>query len=215
MAIIIGTGTIVSFAGACVASAQWSAAQNTQRLYCLGQTDAEFVYNKPTETLNLTIYAGTGPSNYNTVASTTCGIPNTIAASLTAAACGGGSSVSFSGDWFVNSYSYSKDDPLLPGQESWGLMRWIAGPGGDPPEPGAIIRGVSEGQTTDVGVLDTGITLDSEGQTTSSQGSVQAGGIGKTFEIIMGVVNAVGGGASIAGETGQGSANVPYTPLWI
>ena len=99
MAIIIGTGTIVSFYGACVASAQWSAAQNTQRLYCLGQIDAEFVYNKPTETLNLTIYAGTGPDDHDVGASTTCDIPNTVTASLTAAACGGGSSVSLSGNW--------------------------------------------------------------------------------------------------------------------
>lgn len=216
MSIIIGAGTRVSgdFGSACIASAQWSASQNTQRLYCLGSSDPYDAYIKPTETVNFTIYAGTGPSGEDVSASETCNTPPGLTVNLNAAECGGGS-ISFSGsDWLINSYSYSKEDPLLPGQETWGLIHWVTG-GGAVPLPGAIIRGISEGQTTDPNIVDTGITLAAAGQTNSSQGSVQAGGIGRAFDIIMGVVTAVGGGANDAGQIGKGSASIPYTPLWI
>jgi hypothetical protein len=216
MSIVIGVGTHVTgdFGSACIASAQWNAAQNTQRLYCLGQNDPYDAYIKPTETVNFTIYADTGPTNEDVTASDTCDTPPGLIVTLTAIECGGGT-ISFTGsDWLINSYSYSKDDPLLPGQETWGLMHWVTG-GGAVPLPGAVIRGIAEGQTTDPSVLETGVTLAASGQTTSSQGSVQAGGIGRAFDIIMGVVTAVGGGGNTAGEIGQGSANIPYTPLWI
>lgn len=118
-----------------------------------------------------------------------------------------------SGDWFLTSYSFSKDDPVGPGQESWSMTRWVAG--GGTPMPTYVIRGISEGQASNVGgvvnagVVFTGIT------TQASTGSVSAGSVGKAHAMTIGQVISVGGGTNTGGETGTGSASMPYTPLWL
>ena len=159
------------------------------------------------ETISLTIYAP-GPT-YETAPTTACEYANRISASISPAACGG-TFGELSGDWYVTSYSYSKDDALMPSQESWGLQKWVEGSSGTVPVPTYVLRGISEGQgTANAGLVFTGNT------TTSYTGSVSAGGLGKAEEIEMGVVSQVGGGGNVQGETGQGSSSMSYTPLWI
>lgn len=208
MAIVIGSMTTVTFGGACVVSANWGYNPNAQRLFCLGSWTPEFTFYRPTETLNLTVYA---PGPTHAVGPTTsCSNANTIDASVDPASCGGGGGDGVSGDWFVTSYSYSKDDASMPGQESWSLTRWDV----DLPEGGVaptyVMRGISEGQ----GSPNAGITFGSE-SASSTTGSVSAGGFGRADTLAAGTVTSVGGGSSAAGETGQGSASMPYTPLYI
>lgn len=206
MAIIIGAGTIVSFAGACVISANWNYNPNVQRLYCLGSWSPYQSLARPTETVSLTIYAP-GPS-YNIPASEVCeDVSDEVSVSVSPAGCGtalGG----VSGQWGITSYSYSKGDPQAPGQESWSFTRWV----GDN-VPDHVIRGISEGSATDP-IVNTGIIFEgatSEGTT----GSVSAGAVGNADKTYYGVVAVIGGGTSARGEIGSGSASVPLTPLWL
>ena len=202
MAIIIGAATTVSFMGACVTSANWGGSPNNQRLYCLGSWDPHMTISKPTETLSLTIYA---PGNsYSALPTTGCYDANTVAASVSPAACGG-SGGGVSGDWFVSSYSYSKDDAIMPGTESWSMQRWVG-----TLQPSYIMRGVTEGQ----GTPNSGINFSST-DGTSSTGNVSAGGFGRADTLTLGVVSSVGGGSSTAGDTGQGSASMSYTDLYL
>ena len=202
MAIIIGAATTVSFMGACVTSANWGGNPNNQRLYCLGSWDPHLVISKPTETLSLTIYAPGG--SYSTLPTTGCYDANTVAASVSPAACGGAGD-GVSGDWFVSSYSYSKDDASMPGTESWSMQKWIG-----TSQPSFVMRGVSEGQ----GTPNSGINFSST-DGTSSTGSVSAGGFGRADTLTLGVVDSVGGGSSTAGDTGQGSVSISYTDLYL
>lgn len=204
MAIVIGQNTQVSFGGACVTQVSWNANPNTQRLYCLGSWEPELTIEKPTETISLTVYAP-GPS-LDVTPTTDCADANTVSCSITPAGCGG-TVTGMSGNWFVTSYSYSKDDAQMPGTESWSMMRYIGSN-----TPSYVLRGISEGSSTtsaNTGITFTGVT------TTSSQGSVSAGQIGKADETEFGQVTNVGGGSSAAGDTGNGSASMPYTPLWL
>lgn len=212
MAIVIGAATQVDFSGACVVSANWGYNPNVQRLYCIGEwvPDDSRVYYRPTETLNLTIYAP-GPT-YSTSPTTSCADANSISAGIDPAACGG-SFGSLTGSWLVTSYSYTKDDATLPGQESWSLTRWKnlnSEPSSNFTEPTYVMRGISEGQATpEAGIIFTGSTVETQ------TGSVSAGGFGKADTLEIGVVSQVGGGSSAVGDTGQGSASIPYTPLYI
>jgi hypothetical protein len=215
MAIIIGAGTTVSFGGACVISANWGYNPNTQRLYCIGEWSPSYTYDRPTQTLSMSIYSGTGGPIYNTSPTESCTNANQVSASVFPAACGD-SVANITGDWFVNSYGFSKDDPLLPGQETWGMQRWVTGQYGNTPVPTYVIRGISEGSGTkdandaDPGILFTGVTTESQ------SGNVTAGGIGRNDTLTLGVTTQVGGSESPAsGKIGQGSVSMPYTPLWI
>jgi len=208
MAIVIGAATQVSFGNACVVSANWGANPNVQRLYCIGEwaPRENMTFEKPIETLSLTIYSP-GPS-YDVSPTESCTDANTISASISPAACGETFNA-LSGDWFVTSYSFTKDDPLIPSQESWSMQRWVQG-GNNTPLPSYVLRGISEGQGTDnAGITFVGAT------TTSFTGNVSAGGMGKAETIEMGVVSNIGGGTTQQGETGQGSVSMPYTPLWL
>lgn len=202
MGIVIGAGTTAEFSGACIVSASWSVSQNTQRLYCLGSWTPDNSIDRPTQTLNFTVYSP-GPT-YTTAPTTECTDANMISASISPAACGG-SAGDLSGDWFVTSYSFSKDDAILPGQESWSMQQWI---GTTPPD--YVIRGTAEGSGTETA------GIEFEGDTTEgSSGSVSAGGIGRADTVTIGVVSSVGGGSDVEGETGTGSVSIPYTPLYL
>ena len=201
MAIVIGAGTIVSFAG-CVISASWSSTTNTERLYCLGTTAPYLTIAKPTQSLNLTIYAP-GPS-YSLDVTTACNNANTISASVSPAGCGGSVS-GVSGNWFVNQYGYSKEDPSLPGQETWAMVQWIGSL-----VPTYVLRSISEGE----GTANSGITFGS-GTTTAYNGSVAANSIGRVDMVTQGIVTSVGGGEGSGPGTGTGSASIPYIPLYI
>lgn len=204
MAIIIGAATTVSFMEACVTSANWSASPNNQRLYCLGGWDPHLTISKPTETLSLTIYAP--GSSYSTAPTTSCANANTVAASISPTACGGSASGPTSSSWYVTSYSYSKEEASMPGTESWSLQQWIG-----TLQPSYIMRGITDGQAT----ANAGVTFSSTDVVGSSTGSVSAGGFGRADELTTGVVSSVGGGSSTAGDTGQGSASISYTDLYL
>lgn len=205
MAIIIGAGTTVTFGGACVISANWGYNPNIQRLYCLGSWTPHDTIEKPTENISLTLYAP-GP-NESISASIICEDVTNISVSISPAACGGVVG-GLSGNWALNSYSYSKDDAQGPGQESWSFTRWV-GAGA----PDYVLRGISEGSATDP-VINTGITFIGDTET-GYTGNVSAGSTGRSDTTYYGVVSAVGGGTSDAGELGNGSASIPVTPLWI
>ena len=206
MAVIIGAGTTVNFAGACVISANWGYNPNTQRLYCLGSWSPYDEIEKPTETVSLTIYAP-GPS-YSVPASQACDDVQDYSISVSPAGCGDNVPGGISGNFAINNYSYSKDDAQAPGQESWGFTRWT---GANAPD--YVVRGIVEGSATDP-VVNTGIVF--TGTTSQgNSGSVSAGGTGKADVTYYGVVSAIGGGTSTKGETGTGSASITLTPLWI
>lgn len=213
MAIIIGAATEVSFGGACVISANWGYNPNVQRSYCLGEwlPRDEFTFYRPTQTLNLTIYAP-GPS-YSVSPTQSCSDANSISASISPSACGGSAGGDVSGSWLVSGYSYTKEDAALPGQESWSLTRWKGVPSpssGNYIEPTYVMRGISEGQATgNAGITFSGDTVE------TLAGNVSAGGFGRADILEVGVITSVGGGSSAAGDTGQGSASIPYTPLYI
>jgi len=210
MAIVIGAATTVSFMGACVISANWGYNPNAQRLYCLGSWTPNAIFYRPTESLNLSIYAP--GQTYGTTPTTECADASSVSASVSPAACGG-SFGDISGNWLVTSYSFSKEDAASPGTESWSLQKWknvTAPPDGTSVEPTYVMRGITEGQgTTNAGVVFSGAT------TSTTTGSVSAGGFGKVDEVLIGTVSSVGGGTSAGGETGQGSVSIPYTPLYI
>lgn len=211
MAIVIGATTTVSFmSGKCVISANWGYNPNAQRLFCLGKWEPHATYYRPTETLNVTIYAP--GETYDVSPTKSCADANTITAGVSPASCGG-SVDGVSGSWFVTSYSFNKEDAAMPGQESWSLTKWKsvpAPPDGVSSEPDYVMRGICEGQgTSNSGVTFTG------GTTETSTGSVSAGGFGRADKLQIGVVSSVGGGTDAAGETGQGSVSIPYTPLYI
>lgn len=207
MGIIIGAMTTISFSqGDCISQASWSASPNTQRLYCVGQWDADRVIEKPTETLNITAYSP--GSSFSITPSSSCEIASQVTASVSPVGCGGGSEGPDSSSWHVNSYSYSKDDAQMPGTESWSLIAYIG-----TNTPDYVLRGLAEGSSTGTGSL-TGITFTGD-LTESAQGSVSAGQVGKSDVLTLGQVSSVGGGTDIAGEIGQGSASIPLTPLWV
>ncbi len=211
MAVVIGAATQVSFQGSCVVSAQWGFNPNTQRLYCLGEWTPrdDMRFDKPTQTVSLTIYSGDSGS-YSTAPSESCGNANTIGVSLSPAACGD-TFTSISDNFFVNSYSYSKGDAVMPAQETWSMILWTDD-GINTIAPTYVLRGIAEGSSSDetlTGISFTGVTTESE------SGSVSAGGFGTAFVMTQGIVDNVGGGLNTAGEVGNGSVSIPYTPLYI
>lgn len=210
MAVIIGAGTLVSFSqmsSSCAISVNWGYNPNIQRLYCLGSWQALDTISKPTETLSITIYAP-GDSMQVPPTEECADATPTVTASVDPAICPAGYIGGVTGAWYVTSYSFSKDDPTQRGQESWSMMRWVAGDG--TPAPTYTLRGIAEGQATDnAGIIFLGTT------TQTSTGSVSAGGFGRAYILDVGQVSYIGGGTSTQGETGQGSASIPYTPLWL
>lgn len=217
MGVIIGAGTTVSFYGACAVSANWGYNPNSQRLYCLGETTPRFNFNKPTETLSIVIYSGTGgPGTVDVTASQVCGIADQLIASVSPAACEGAVG-SITGSWFPVNYGYSKDDPLMPGQETWGMQRWVADSATGTPAPTNIVRGISEGQgSIPPDDADPGITFDTGTLAYSQAGNVSAGGMGRNDQLQIGTATSIYGGEGTAnGKTGQGSASIPHTPLWV
>lgn len=215
MAIVIGAATTVSFgSNTCVINANWGYNPNVQRLYCIGEwtPDDSRTFYRPTETLNLTIYAP-GPT-HDVLPTTSCSDANSIDASISPTVCGGISTGSLSGAWLVSSYSYTKEDAAMPGQESWSLTRWKnlnSTPPNNFVEPTYVMRGMSEGQATG----NAGIVFVPGSTVQSSTGSVSANSLGRVDILESGVVTRIGGGSSAAGEIGQGSASMQYTPLYI
>lgn len=204
MGVIIGAGTqVTGFANAI--SVNWGASPNTQRLYVLGSSEAYITIKKPTANFSVTVYSK-GPS-FPVPPSVNCGAASTISAGVSPGACGCPSTgPGVTGSWYLTSYSYSKDDPNMPGQESFSMMQYIVG--GGAVAPNVVIRGIAEGTWSD----NAGISGEEDG--VASTGSVSAGGIGRADSLSVGTVTSVGGGSDAKGATGQGSASIPYTPIY-
>jgi len=157
---------------------------------------------KPTQSLNLTIYAP-GPS-YLTDVTDSCTNAGTISASVSPAGCGG-SAPGVGGSWFVTQYGYSKEDPALPGQETWAMVKSSGGL-----MPSNVLRTITEGEGTN----NSGITFGA-GTTTVFNGSVAANSIGRADVLSQGIVTSVGGGEGSGPGTGSGSVTIQYIPLYI
>jgi len=201
MGIIVGAGTIVTgFANAI--SANWGGSMNSQRIYVLGKSTAYITIKKPTATLSVTCYSP-GPK-IDIKASGSCSPASTCAGGVTPGACGGcgGGGDGVTGSWYLTSYSYNKMDPIIPGQESFSMMRYLD------PVPTIVLRGPAEGSWSP----NSGITGDPDGSATT--GSVSAGGLGRADTLEVGIASAAGGGSAAVGDTGQGSVSVPYTPIY-
>lgn len=211
--IIIGAQTQVNFQHLdCVVSVNWNYNPNPQRLYCLGEWTARHTIQKPTWTASLTGYSPS--TTYDVGVSTGCVDVQDRPLLISPADCGD-DIASISGDFAVSGYSYSKGDPNAPAQETWNLTRWVASPGADgTPAPDYVLRGIVEGTATEP-VDITGIEFDEDTKIEASAGSVSANSIGKADITYHGVILKIGGGLSPAGETGNGNANIPLTPLWI
>jgi len=226
ISVVIGGGTTVVFGdqGACIISANWGFNSGRQDAFCLGSFDSNpnYVIYKPTQTLSLTGYAPV-QSSYSIPASTNCDDASTISASVSPAVCGTAIVSDASGDWFVQSYSYSKESTDQPAQETWSLIKYqdisafLTSQGVDSARiamPSSVTRGITMGESTEATGAGTGITFSTVFAQAQS-GSVSAGGFGKVSSVYNGTVTAVGGGSSTTAFTGTGSASIPYTPLYI
>ena len=215
--VIIGFGTVVGgiFTNACVTNASWGYNPNVQRIYGLGSTEECMITEKPTENVTITVYEGTGgPTSVGVLASTDCDDVNTHSVTVVPAACGGNVD-NITGLWYLTSYSYSKGDPNLPGQETWSFQRWVESQT-DPtqsPAPNHYIQGAAEAQASEM--TGCGITFTNVGNLQSgSTGSVAGGATGQASTMYYGVAQSVGGPTLGGGDLGTGSASMPITPLW-
>lgn len=222
MAIIIGSLTTVGGLDG-VQSVQWAVQVQNNRLWQLGSWSPYRTQVTKVVTLSMTTYAG----SYGSVSlspSTSCADATTHNLSISPGSCTGGVTSPDTTGMFLTSYSYSKGDPIGFGQESWQFQKWVdAGvTGTDLISVGAptyVIQGISEGQAAgDLTNAQMGISFNSSGQTTGSQGSVSAGfpGIGNADTVTYGTVNSVGGGTlNATGKLGQSSASIPHQPLYL
>jgi hypothetical protein len=208
MGVVIGYTSSFTVGDACATNVSWDMQPNTERYFCLdGKFTPVFSVQKPTVSVNATVYApgpsvAVPPSEACDTLNMVCNV--NIEHNLTS--CGDAVSVDIPTSLMVTSYSYSKEDNLLPGEESWSLQTYV----GDN-LPTYIIRGISEGSSTDG---DTGVALENTDASASS-GNVSAEGVGRADNMKIGTVSSVGGGSSAQGFTGQGSASINYTPLWV
>lgn len=235
--VVIGFGTNITglFDDACVISLNWGYNPESQRLYCLGSMTASFVVQHPTETISLTVYsdATTGVTTPIDVRpSEDCGDLNDYDIGITFGNCAGQQPDDIIRNpnmpWYLTGYSFSKDDPNMPGQETWSFQRWVnldntSSPsyprtvGGtdylEATQPTVVLRNVSEGQTT--AQLVTGVDLDNDTVINSRSGSVSAGQIGNADEMEVGTVEFVGDPQYSAGDTENGSASISLNPMWL
>lgn len=212
MAFIISQSTFVTgLGGRGIVSVNLSLSPQIQRLFDLGYTDPFDTNTIEQHSLSVVRYAP-GPT-HSVAASTLCQDANSLTINITANACGAGNDFNVSYDFFVNSYSYSKDVQAF-GQETWGMItRPIPSTGAD----FLMIRGIAEGQTTpdSSGGQTTGINI-SSGLITGKEISVTAGnpGLGQANDVTFGVVDQIGGGTGkYDGYTGNGNVTIPYTPI--
>lgn len=222
MAIVIGQGTQVLgtfFAGVCAISAQWGTNPNTQRMYCLGTTSAFATVEKPTQNLSVTVYSenGSGIDEVYVPASTGCDTQITVQAGISVAVCGSTVGDILYNDFMIQQFQFSKEEAQAPGQETWSLTRWMGPSEANNPNvvpPTYVIRGVTEGQAT-APTEKLGVKFVTGTTTEGTSGSVQGNSIGKFFENVSGQVESVGGVTAGPGDTGNSSASMPLTPLWL
>lgn len=237
MVVIIGAGSSVSTSlltnGTGVISVNIGFQANVERLYQLGSFSPYDSSVTRQRTLSMNVYgkkpSGSGGTQVQVLTpSTTCADAGTIQITFNPSSCAGAIS-GFTDDFFVTSYSYSKEN-IGYGQESWSFTTKTILPS----YTGTIymLRGISTGTYatgTDVMtqaqmgfIIDDAASRDSFGNYIESEsGSVSAGfpGIGN-YEISREVVvYSVGGSdgknSSIDGKRGQASASIPVQPIYV
>lgn len=236
MAIIIGAAsTVVSpqFPNGGIASVQFGFNPQVERLYQLGSFAPYDTTVTRTRTISLSVYGsradGTGGSlPFDVTPSTTCVDAGTTLITVNPASCVA-SLLPFAGDYFLNSYSYSKDN-LGYGQENWSFTSKpeITGYTGTI----VMLRGIAEGTiSTGEGVMTAdlmGVTIDTAASNDSlgnqiegESGSVAGGtpGLGN-FDIQRHIIaTSVGGstgkGPLVDGQTGEASISIPLTPVYL
>jgi len=224
MSVIVGSMTTVNIDGTDgFQSVQWAMQVSPNRLWQLGSWDPYRTQVTKTITVNVTTYAGT----INAMSLS----PNTSCADSTArknvsisiAACGPTSAINFSeNNMFLMSYSYSKGDPMAFGTESWSFQKWVDADASGSEflnvlAPTYVIQGKAEGSKTG-NVTNLGVVFEADGQVTGQQGSVSAGfpGLGNADQTLYGLVTQVGGGSlEDSGKTGESSASIPHSPLYL
>jgi len=230
MAVVIGSASIVTMTipgipveAFCVVSINWGYNPNIQRYYCIGDSTPSYTISKPTESASVVVYPY-GVGTYDVTASQDCeDQDNRITVNTTIAVCptGQGEGPITSFPWYLNNYGFSKDDPNLPGQETWALTAYPTTDldGGDigAVAPSTVVRGISEGQATKESYdADPGVEFAVVGQVKASTGNVSGQGLGKADYLTHGTAVSVGGSpVDQFGKTGNGSVSVNQTPVWF
>ena len=225
--------TSTQFPNGGIVSVQFGFNPQVERLFQLGSFTPYDTSVTRTRTISINAYGskpdGSGGSNTLDVSpSVTCVDASSVNITVNPASCVA-SLLPFTGDYFVNSYSYSKTN-LGFGQETWAFTSKpeITGYTGTI----VMLRGIAEGQiaTGDgtMAALDMGIVIDETGSNDSlgaqiegESGSVAAGtpGIGNYDIQRHVIVTQIGGSrgrhTSIDGFTGQASITIPNTPVFL
>lgn len=236
MGVIIGSSTTVSVSNGNPAfkSVRWGIQVQTNKLWVLGSWDPFRAMATTIQSVEFSCYAGGGTSNpspiISMVGSNGCSNgPNRLSITIVPAACGTSVGV-ISGEFFVGSYSYQKQDPVGFGMESYSLQRFPGGGIGSGhviflPVPTYVLTAKGEGTASydgaGVTAASVGIVFDTGANSWSvsgSQGSVEAGnpGIGTAMPSITGPVVQCGNGTfQHHGMVGQAQAQSQIQPLYL
>lgn len=212
MTVIIGAGTIISgFTG--VTSANWALDPGVERLWQLGSMSPYDTITRSRQTISLTCYAGGGPT-YNLQPAVSCTDSNArTTIGISPAACAGAGADPIHGSFFCESYSYTKDNVVGYGMESYSFFRITS-----TPVPTYILQGISTGTiANDDGVTDPGVVL-STSDATGYSGNVSAGpaSLGEASTETFGIVSRVGGGTGKQdGKKGRANASIPHQEVYI
>lgn len=236
MAVIIGAGTTVvstQFPNGGIVSVQFGFNPQVDRLYELGSFSPYDSTVTKTRTISINAYGSKpdgsgGTSSLAVTPSTACADADPVSITVNPASCVG-SLLPFTDSYFVTGYSYSKEN-LGYGQESWSFTS-------KPDIPGytgtiVMLRGIAEGTiatgdgnmtAAQMGiVVDESASNDSFGaQIEGESGSVQGGtpGIGnydvQRYIIATSIGGSIGKSSAVDGLAGEGSVQIPMTPVYI
>jgi len=219
MPFVISAGTFITGFGIGFQSVSVNQQPNIQRLYQLGNFlpyDKNITYQT---TLNISKYGGQADV-YDVTASNSCIEPAPITITVLTSSCTGQEFI-VTDDFFINSYSYSKD------VQGWGVESYslttrpqTLDANGDPVTgvTTRLIRGTAEGQSEINAGADTGIVFAASPTVDGIQMQVSAGnpGIGTADDTRFGEVIQVGAGTGKKdGTKATGNVTVPYTPIYI
>lgn len=236
MSVVIGAGsTVVSsqFPNGGILSVQFGFNPQVERLYQLGSFAPYDSTVTKTRTLTLNVYGsrpdGSGGSlPLSVTPSTSCVDAGTISITVNPASCVG-SLLPFVDDYFVTSYSYSKEN-IGYGQESWSFTSKPVIPSytGDI----VMLRGIAEGTiATGPGIMTSaqmGVAVDEAASNDAfgapiegESGSIPAGtpGLGnydiQRYVIVTSVGGSIGKNTAVDGYAGQASIQIPNTPVFL
>lgn len=238
MPFVIGQASTITFGGLNqgIVSVSWQEGKGFTPLYQLGSDSIYAIESSQNQTLSVTIYGNAGSPSFS---SGQLDVPNCVDSDLkvsvtfTPGLCPSTGSYSFSNrDFFVTSYSYSKDVQGV-GQESWSLVAkpdnsFYMMPGSslnitsspintDPTI--VMINGFPTGQfySEEVSYNEAGMALHSSNLTTKTvEVSSGALSLGKAKTVIQGFVSSFGGSTLLKkdGSICEASLNVEFNPIY-